>query len=358
MKRIMALAAASTVALAACAVSERAAAQSEFYAGKMLRLIVGLEAGGTVDTAARMFAVYLRKHIPGNPTILVQNMPGAGGAGATNFLYEKAAPDGLTILFNNWDSLGQALGDQGLRARYEHFEFLGGLGDIRVIYMRTDAVPGGIKKPADIVKADDLILGALNPTDQSGLLPHLALDVLGIRHKRIVGFRGGAGVFLAMQRGEVQVHSTSITSFRTRNAAFIKSGEGIGISYLVPVDRSGRYARNEFITDMPAFPDLYKEVRGRMPSGPTWDALNWLTGQVGEMAYVGLAPRGTPAVEVAALRRGFEGALKDPEFVKESMARNGVPFSYIDVARGQALFASLADVSPEVLATIRAAIQP
>src|SRR5438309_9905924 len=64
----------------------------DFYAGKTLRIIVGLEAGGTVDTLVRAFSVYLRKHIPGNPGIIVQNMPGAGGLGTTNFLNERAAP--------------------------------------------------------------------------------------------------------------------------------------------------------------------------------------------------------------------------------------------------------------------------
>jgi tripartite-type tricarboxylate transporter receptor subunit TctC len=334
-----------------------AVAQSgDFYGGKRLTVIVGLEAGGTVDTLARAFAAYLRKHIPGNPTIVVQNMPGAGGAGATNYLYERAAADGLTILYGPWDPLAQALGDQALRARYEMFDYLGGTGDIRVIYARTDAASGGIKAPRDIVKADSVILGALNKTDISGLLPKLALQVLGVKHRMIVGYRGGNDVFLAMQRGEVQFHSTSISTFRGRNAAFIKSGEGIGIAYLVPVDRNGGYERSRYITEMPAFPDLYKEIHGRLPSGPDWDALNWLTSQTGEMTFVGFAPRGTPAAALAALRKGFDGASNDPEFVNDSTKRNGVPFTYVNVERGEAIFRSLADVTPQVLATLQASI--
>src|SRR5437868_1509753 len=74
-----------------------AAQSSDYYAGKRLTVIVGLEAGGTIDTLARAFTVYLRKHIPGQPTIVVQNMPGAGGWGAANYVYERVAPDGLNI---------------------------------------------------------------------------------------------------------------------------------------------------------------------------------------------------------------------------------------------------------------------
>jgi len=309
-----------TVLIAALGMSAPAAAQpGDVYAGKTLRVIVGLEAGGTVDTLARAFSVHLRKHIPGNPAIIIQNMPGAGGWGATNYLYERATPDGLTILYGPWDPLGQALGDQGLRARYENFEYLGN-------------------------------------TDISGLLPHLALDVLGVKHKMIVGYRGGNDVFLAMQRGEVGFHSTSISTFRSRNLGFIRSGQGIGVAYLVPVDSNGDYEKSQYVTEMPAYPDLYKEVHGKLPSGVAWDALNWLTNQTGEMTYVGLAPRGTPAAAVAALRKGFAGASNDPAFVKETMTRNGVPFSYIGTERGQAIFRSLADVSPDVLATLRVSI--
>ncbi len=125
--------------------------------------LVGLNAGGTVDLFARMFSQYLQKHIPGQPPIVVQNMPGAGGLQATNFLAERAKPDGQTIL---WGTLGSACaGAQtaNMRARYENFEFLGGTGDTRVLYSRTDVVPGGLKKPSDIAKAGLLNVGALNP---------------------------------------------------------------------------------------------------------------------------------------------------------------------------------------------------
>jgi tripartite-type tricarboxylate transporter receptor subunit TctC len=332
------------------------AAAQDFYAGKTIRMLVGLQAGGTVDTLARAFAVYVRRHVPGNPNILIQNMPGAAGANATNYLAERAAPDGLTILFGPWDPLAQVMGDQGLRARYDEFAYLGGTGDIRVVYMRTDAVPGGLKKPADIAKADNLILGALNYTDHSGLLPHLVLDVLGIKHKMIVGYRGGADVFLAMERGEVNVHSTSISTFRSRNANFIQSGKGIGITYLVPVDKDGRYAPSAAIPDMPAFPDLYKEIKGRMPAGPTWRALNWLTQEIGELTFVGFAPKGTPAAAVAALRQGFEQACHDSEFVKDSIAKNRIAYTCIDAGRGHQVLISLADVSPDVIKTLRASI--
>jgi len=339
------------LALAALALAGPASAQ-DFYAGKTLRIIVGVEAGGTVDTLARTLLPHLRRHIPGNPAIVIQNMPSAAGVGATNFIYEKAERDGLTILFNSWDPLAQALGDQGMRARYENFEYLGGIGDYRVIYGRTDMVAGGVKKASDLMQAENVILGSLNYTNQSGLLPHLALDVLGVRHKMIVGFRGGAGVFLAMQRGEVNIHSTSIATFRGRSGHFITSGEGVGFAYLVPVDKDGRYQRNALIQEMPSFPDLYQEVHGRMPSGATWNAFNWLTNQIGELTYIAVAPPKTAAAPVAALRKGFEGVAQDKAFADEMVKKQGIPYSHIGAAQGQAIFRALADVSPDIIKTL------
>src|SRR5947209_8548559 len=143
------------VAVLAAAVLTPPAAAQDYYAGKTLRIIVGVEAGGTVDTMARLFVTHLRRHIPGNPAIVIQNMPSAAGVGATNFVYEKAEPDGLTILFNSWDPLAQVLGDQGMRARYENFEYLGGIGDYRVIYGRSDMVPGGVKQAPHLRKAQE-----------------------------------------------------------------------------------------------------------------------------------------------------------------------------------------------------------
>jgi hypothetical protein len=357
MQRLTALVAGwVTCGLACVGLTVSAQAQADaYYAGKTLRILVGLAPGGTVDTLVRSFSIHLRRHIPGNPTIVVQNMPGASTYVPINYLAERAAPDGLTIVYNPYHPLGQAYGEAALRTRYDQFAFLSGMGDTRVNYVRRDVVPGGIKAPRDIMKAQNLVVGAnsIGITDFSGVLASLSLSVLGIKHKMIGGYRGGSDIFLAMQRGEVQFHNTSIGTFRTRSGSFIKSGEGLGISYLVPVAADGAFERNKYITEMPAYPDLYREVHGRLPSGALWDAFNWFTNQTGEMTYVGLAPRGAPAASLAALRLGFERSAQDPEFIKESVKRNGIPYAYVSVAKGEAILRALNSVSPALLTSLR-----
>ena len=335
--------------------TDAAAQSSEYYAGKTLRVIVGLEVGGSADVFTREFTAHLRKNIPGNPTVVVQNMPGAGTYAALNFLAERAAPDGLTIVYNNYAWLGQAFGSSALRMRYNQFEFLGGFGDTRVNYMRTDAVAGGVKKPADIMKAENLIAGSnsVGAGDSSGALAELSLKVLGVKHKMIGGYRGGADIYLALQRGEVQFHNTGIGTFRRRSGPFVKSGEGIGVSYLVPVGANGEFERSKAITEMPAFPDLYREIHGRPPFGPLWDAFNWFTWQTSEMYYLGLAPRGTRPDALAALRQGFEHTSTDADFTKEMVSKYGFSMPYVGIAQGQAIFRSLTEASPAWLGTLR-----
>jgi hypothetical protein len=348
-----------TLAVTLFALPAAAAAQpGEFYAGKTLRIVVGLAAGGTADVFIRGFSAQLRNHIPGNPNVVVQNMTGAGGSVAANYTYERAEPDGLTIVFNTFHPLAQALGDPTMRQRYDQFEYVGAIGDIRVNYMRADTVPGGAKKPADIMKAGTVVVGALSHADFSGTLGQLSLRVLGVKYKPVVGYRGGSDIFLAMQRGEVHFHNTSIGTFRTRSAAFIKSGEGLGFSYLVPVDAGGNYTRSKLVTEMPAYPDLYKEIHGKLPAGKDWEAFNWLTNQVGELAFIALASPKIPPAALAALRVGFERATNDPDFVKDTVKRNGIPYSYVGVSRGQSVIRDLAAVSPTVVDTLRAAMAP
>ena len=168
-----------------------------------------------------------------------------------------------------------------------------------------------------------------------------------------MGYRGGTEVFLAMQRGEVQMHNTSIGTFRTRNAAFIKSGEGVAICYLAAVDQDGRVNKSPHLPELLALPELYEKINGRLPSGVDWETMSWLTRLFSDMAYIGFAPTKTPEAPLAALRKGFADAMADPEFIKHSIAQNGVPYEPVAVDKARAIFLSLAEVKPEVLATAK-----
>jgi tripartite-type tricarboxylate transporter receptor subunit TctC len=343
----------AAIGAASIALSAAGAQAANFYDGKTVTILVGLSPGGTVDTFARQFSAAWAKYIPGKPTMIVKNMTGGGGMKATNFLYEAAAKDGLTILWGPWIPIAQALNYKGFKARYEKFEFLGGTPDTRVSYARTDSVPGGLKSPADIMKAKELIIGGNAATGMAHLSARLPLDVLGVNYKQIGGYRGGSRIFLALQQGEIQYTGTSIGTFRRRSGDYVQSGKALGLFYMVPVEADGSYERNPHISEMPAFPDLYKQVHGKMPSGEVWNALNWFINLIGTINYVGLAPPGSPAQAVADLRAGYAAASKDKTFIAQWIKRNGVPPEFIGVDKGSKVIASLANTDPKILATFK-----
>lgn len=348
-----------TAVTAAAFLATPAGAQTNpFYKGKTVQILVGLRVGGTVDTFARGFSRYLTKHVPGAPVFIIRNMPGGGGMIATNYLAEKAKPDGMTIMWGPWDPLSQALKYSALRAKYSDFAFIGGTGDVRVDYCRTDTIPGGVKKPEDIAKAKmPVIIGASSAAGLQELLTRLSFRTLQIPHRVIIGYRGGSAAFLALQRGETQCHNTSIGTFRTRSKDFIASGEGAGIAYHVPVAPDGKYTPNKYIKEMPPFPELYKRVHGKAPSGPDWKALNWLTNQIADLTFIMVAPKGTPLAAVDAMREGYKMASNDPQFIAETIKTNQIPFSFVDVPTGEEIFRSLKDVSPDIVATLKAVVE-
>lgn len=349
--------AAAAAALAMLAGTSSPSLAANYYDGKTVTIMVGLSPGGTVDTFARAFSAAWQKYIPGKPTMIVKNMTGGGGIKATNYVYEAAAKDGLTILWSSWIPIAQALEYKGFRARYEQMPFLGGTPDIRVTYARTDVIPGGLKKPTDIMKVKKLYIGGNAATGSAYLSGRIPLDVLGLDYEQIVGYRGGSRIFLAMQQGEIQYTATSIGTFRQRSGDYVREGKAMGLFYLVPVAADGSYKRNKYITEMPSFPDFYKEAFGKMPSGPKWDALNWFITLIGSVNYVGFAPPGTPKVAVDALRKGYEQASADPQFVATWTKRNGIPPEFVGYEEGEQILRNLANTDPKILATFKELVE-
>jgi tripartite-type tricarboxylate transporter receptor subunit TctC len=331
-------------------------AHAGYYDGKTVKVIIGLAPGGTVDTLTRAFTGVWEKHLGGKPQFVVENMPGGGGTRALNYVF-KAKPDGLTILFGPWGPITEVLGEEMLQAKHGKYEYIGGLTDLRVSYVRTDIVPGGMKKASDIMKAQSIKVGGNNATGISDLMARMTFDVLGVKYGYVTGFAGGSEIYAALKRDEVQAHNTSISSFRQRSGSGVDAGEFMGVAYATYVSADGTYSNNKEITEMPSFPDLYKEVHGKMPSGPRWDAFNWFTGLVGDMAYVSFAPPGTPKAVVEELRTAFSKGCADKEFVGPLIKRFGIAHDCVNLQEGTRIIKSIDSVDPKILATFKQTIK-
>jgi hypothetical protein len=141
--------------------SSQVAAQSPFYQGKRLTLLVNFDAGSATDIDARLFARHFIKHIEGGPQLIIQNMPGGGGANGTMYLGEVAPKDGTMVGFLTATAWNFAAEPERFRVDFKGYEHVGFTGGTAVYYMRKD-VPPGINKPADIVKAQGLVSGGVN----------------------------------------------------------------------------------------------------------------------------------------------------------------------------------------------------
>jgi hypothetical protein len=250
-----------------------AAGAADYYQGKTISFIVGYSPGGSTDTTWRTIARYIGKHIPGHPDIIVKNMPGAGGSKATNFVFEKARPDGLTLLSNPWDPLGALMGAPGLRADYTKFEFIGGIPETITCYVGT----GALKNRDDIGKIKTLRLGGLRPSSRLDILGRLSLGLLGVDVKYVPGYRGGAKRKAAVLAGEIDVSTTGITEYRTAiEPGPMKDGQVIGLYYHPSVDANGNIVKDPSFTKLPDFPSFYEKVKGSPPSGKNWDLLKFV----------------------------------------------------------------------------------
>ncbi|HEX2726023.1 MAG TPA: hypothetical protein VHN20_09415, partial [Beijerinckiaceae bacterium] len=182
--RIAALALGSMLSLATASLAQTS---EPFYKGKRLTVLANYAAGGPTDVEARLLARHLSKHIEGNPTIIVQNMEGAGGLIASNYLAEVAPKDGTVVGYLTGATWRYITDPDRYRVDFKTYEFVGYQPGTTVYFMRAD-VPPGMKQPSDIAKAQGLVAGGLNADNSKDLLIRLTLDMLGVPYKYVTGY--------------------------------------------------------------------------------------------------------------------------------------------------------------------------
>ena len=162
-------------------------AETPFYRGKTLTVLINFAAGGPTDIEGRLVARFLGRHIPGQPTIVVQNMPGAGGVTGTNYLGEIAKPDGMILGYFTGQFFNLLTADPNLRVDLAKFAYIASIEGVAVAYIRKDAGPG-IQEPKDIIKAKGFRAGGLSLNSAKDVRFRLQLDILGIPHQYVTGY--------------------------------------------------------------------------------------------------------------------------------------------------------------------------
>ena len=289
-----------------------AMAQAPFYAGKTITIIAGTKAGDVYDTYARLFAEHLPKYIPGNPNIIVQNMPGAGSMIAANHLYSVAAPDGLTIgaIFPAL-YFDQIVGRKEVKYDWAKFVWVGSpVTSNHLLYMRADTP---YKTFDDVVKTSAPPKCGASGTSSTGYyVPKLLDEVVGSKFDVVLGYQAGQDIDLAVERGELACRAFTVTAFFAREP-FISWRKNNFVRVLVQTGQK----RDRRLQDTPTIYELMDRFK-TSTAGRNLTTLVLAGGQFGR-PYV--LPPNTPADRVKIIREAFEKVLADESVLAEGKKR-------------------------------------
>jgi tripartite-type tricarboxylate transporter receptor subunit TctC len=328
------------LALALFAVTQ-ASAQNDaaaFFKGKTLRLIVGVGVGSGYDINARLLARHLAAHIPGNPTIIVQNQPGAGSLTMTNSLYINGPFDGTVIgaSFNGMPTT-PLLQPSGARFDATKLIYLGSTNrETQVLYLWHTAPAHTL----DDVKTTETVMGAQAPGSTQYDYPVLLDRLFGYKFKVITGYEATPKIHLAMERGEVQ---GTIANWSTLKA--------IGSNWLadkkIRIISQWALQKNPEIGDVPLILDIAKNDADKQ-------ALKLAIARL-EYGRPFFLPPNVPADRVEALRRAFDATMKDPAFIEEAK-KTKIDLDPLTGEEVQKLVEQVSHTPADVVARVRAAM--
>jgi tripartite-type tricarboxylate transporter receptor subunit TctC len=281
-------------------------AQSNFFSGKTILLYVGFSPGGGVDGEARIAARHLSRFIPGNPSVAVKNMPGAGGIVVGNHMYKAAEADGLTLAMPGRSGflLSNVVKDNNVTYDLAKFAYIGGAGSTNsILWLRKDS---GIANVTQLkARKNDIVLGAWSARSQNAIVPKVLRQYEGWPFKVVHGYPGTNEVIFAIERGEVDglySHQGSIQNLRPH---MIANGE------LIPVVQT--------FEELPNVPTIDSLI-----TNPKEKAVLGLLSAPSRIGLPLLAPPGIPADRLEILRKSYALMVKDKEYLEEAEKR-GLP---------------------------------
>lgn len=296
------LALAGTLLGAAGTHAARADDVADFYKGKVVNVVIAFSAGGGYDLYARLLARHMGKHIPGNPTLVPQNMPGAGTLKATKFLYSVAPKDGTYIgIFSRSMPLAPVLGLPGADFDATKFTWLGSItkDTITCVSWHTSKV-----KTWDDALANEYRVGGEGKASDPDLYATLIKNVLGAKAKLVTGYPGTADIVLAMERGELDgLCGISYSTIKSRHAAWLANKE-LNILIQAAMEKDPGLPNTPMMLDLAKTPEE-KSILELVLAPQT-------------MARPFVAPPDVPDARAKALREAFDKTMKDPEFLAEA----------------------------------------
>lgn len=298
-------------------------AGSAWAQSNSIRILIGYPPGGGHDIEARIMARHLGKYLPGNPNIIVQNMPGAGGMIMSGYVYNRAKPDGHTIgLFGSSHGI-QALLSPPEMVKYDlsKMPIIWSVGGIQVHIIRDFLGAKNAEELLTKVDPSKIVVAGRSKQGSSCLRGQLALKLLNVKgFTPVCAYRGTSPIKAAMERDEASFFVAS-DAHLVGGGAFVDMYER---DLIIPVWQSGilkddgTIVRSETVKgDVPTIYEVYKEAQGKEPSGLDWQAWHAIGLGMAKLTRTLVLPPGTPQEKVDELRAGVAEMAQDPAFIRE-----------------------------------------
>lgn len=338
------------VALLGSAVVPNVGAAADF-SGKTIEWIIPFKEGGGSDKWSRFYAPLLSEALPGKPTVVVKNVPGAGSTKGANYFASRVKPDGLTILGTSGSTqFPFLLGDPRVKYDYADWQVVLATATGGVAYLPPD-LGAKLKKDPKSVLDTNFIYGSQGAT-RLDLVPLLAFEMLGMKVDPVFGIKGRGAGRLMFERGEANIDYQTSSAFLSKVMPLVKEGKAVPIMTWGALDDDGNIIRDPTFPDLPTFKEVYKQVKGADPAGDAWEAWKafFIAGfPAQKMVFL---PKGTSQDIVDAYSKGFQAVIDRPDFPQISKKRLGV-YPQATGAKAAAFKTRGTKVDPKAIAWIK-----
>ncbi len=299
-------------------------AQAADFSGKTIEWVIPFKEGGGSDKWARFYAPLLSETLPGNPSVVVKNMPGAGSTKGANWFASRAKPNGRTILGTSGSTqFPFLLGDRRVKFDYADWHVVLATATGGVAYLPADLAARWQKDPQDVIDNVDFIYASQGAT-RLDLVPLLAWEMLEMKVEPIFGIKGRGAGRLMFERGEVNIDYQTSSGFLGKVTPLVEEGKAVPIMTWGALDKDGNVVRDPTFPDIPTFKEVYQQVKGSAPSGDAWEA--WKAFFVAgfpaqKMVFL---PNGTSQDIIDTYSDAFKTITERPDFAEISKKRLGV----------------------------------
>ena len=295
-------------------------ASAESMAGKTITLIHNASPGGSTGLGAQVLANFWSKAIEGEPTMIVQSVPG-GALTKGIHAAMNAKADGTTLAYVAWSGSTRILDEGALKIEFDKLGLIGGIGGgSQLISVSTD-LGDGVEKPEDFMNVGEFSFGGYSAKSMPSMAFAAAFDMLGLDWSFVSGFRGGGKIAAAHARGEIDVGMATSSYYRTQlEGGVVADGDVLPLFYLgAPTEDGKSLVETDAFGDTAVpFSTYYRNVTGKDPSGPEWDLIKFNGTSHEPVTWLIFAPADTPADTLKTLRDAFASVATDAAYIADT----------------------------------------